>query len=115
MNPIEEKLIIIRETSQQLAKLAKQRYSLDDPKNASEAEKYDNWLADTANMLSDFANKTEELMNATRDMQEMMNSFNPAYLELQQKISHENRQFTMVSNIMKNKHDTAKTAINNIR
>ena len=39
MNPIEEKLAIIRETSQQLAALAKQRYSLDDPKNASEAER----------------------------------------------------------------------------
>jgi len=27
----------------------------------------------------------------------------------------ENRQFTLVSNIMKTKHDTAKIAINNVR
>ena len=107
--------MIIRETSQQLNALAKQKYSFDDPKNASEAEEYDNWLADTAYLLSDFANKTEELMEVTRDLAEMSNSFNLDYIALQQKISHENRQFTMVSNIMKTKHDTAKNSINNIR
>ncbi len=37
------------------------------------------------------------------------------YLQLQQAMQHENRQFTMVSNIMKVKHDTAKSSINNIR
>jgi hypothetical protein len=41
--------------------------------------------------------------------------FNLRYLELQNKISHENRQFSMVSNIIKNKHDTAKNSNNNIR
>ena len=112
---IEEKLIIIRETSRELAVLAKQRYILEDPKEASAAQEYDNWLAETAETLSDFANTQVKLMEAARDMQQMSSSFNKAYLELQNKISHENRQFTMVSNIMKNKHDTAKTAINNIR
>jgi hypothetical protein len=57
----------------------------------------------------------EELFAATKSMQEMQMSFNLQYLMLQNKISHENRQFTMVSNIMKNKHDTAKNSINNIR
>jgi arginine decarboxylase-like protein len=56
-----------------------------------------------------------KLFEATRQMQEMSMSFNLQYLMLQNKISHENRQFTMVSNIMKNKHDTAKNSINNIR
>ncbi len=37
------------------------------------------------------------------------------YLQLQQDMQHENRQFTMVSNIMNVRHDTAKTSINNIR
>jgi hypothetical protein len=46
---------------------------------------------------------------------EMQMSFNLQYLMLQNKISHENRQFTMISNIMKTKHDTAKNSINNIR
>ena len=54
----------------------------------------------------------EQELKAYKDAQM---SFNLQYLMLQNKISHENRQFTMVSNIMKNKHDTAKNAINNIR
>ena len=37
------------------------------------------------------------------------------YLQLQQDMQHENRQFTMVSNIMNVQHDTAKSSINNIR
>ena len=55
------------------------------------------------------------LFGATQQMQEMQMSFNLQYLLLQNKISHENRQFTLISNIMKNRHDTAKNAINNIR
>jgi chromosome segregation ATPase len=58
---------------------------------------------------------TDKLFEATKDMQEMQMSFNLQYLMLQNKISQENRQFSMVSNIMKNKHDTAKNSINNIR
>jgi len=41
--------------------------------------------------------------------------FSHQYLQLQDKQEHGNRQFTMLSNIMKSKHDTARTAINNIR
>ena len=48
-------------------------------------------------------------------MLEMSQLFNMQYLMLQNKISHENRQYSMLSNIMKTKHDTAKNAINNIR
>jgi uncharacterized coiled-coil DUF342 family protein len=55
------------------------------------------------------------LAKAAREMREMQQSFNLQFLQLQNKISHENRQFTMVSNIMKTKHDTAKNAINNVR
>lgn len=58
---------------------------------------------------------TSQLFKATREMREMQMSFNLQYLMLQNKISQENRQFSMVSNIMKNKHDTAKNSINNIR
>lgn len=42
-------------------------------------------------------------------------SYDIQYLQLQQKMQQENRQFTMVSNIMKTKHDAARSAINNIR
>lgn len=58
---------------------------------------------------------TDSLLEETKEMEEMRQSFNLQYLTLQNRISHENRQFSMVSNIMKNKHDTAKNSINNIR
>jgi len=57
----------------------------------------------------------EKLFKATEQMQEMSQSFNLQYLTLQQNMQQENRRFTLVSNIMKTKHDTAKNAINNIR
>jgi len=58
---------------------------------------------------------TAQIMNATREMQEMQMSFNLQYLALQNAIQHENRQFSMISNIMKTKHDTVKNSIENIR
>ncbi len=57
----------------------------------------------------------EALTSATKEMQEMNQSFNLQYLQLQQNMQAENRQFTLISNIMKTKHDTAKAAIQNIR
>ena len=55
------------------------------------------------------------LFQATQTMQEMNMSYNLQYLQLQGAMQQENRQFTLVSNIMKTKHDTAKSAINNVR
>jgi len=54
------------------------------------------------------------LMAATQAMQEQQMSFNLQYLQLQNSMQNDNRQFTMVSNIMKTKHDTAKNTISNI-
>ena len=54
-------------------------------------------------------------IQATKDMQEMMASFNLQYLQLQEKMQAENRSFTTVSNVMKTKHDTAKSSISNVR
>jgi hypothetical protein len=56
-----------------------------------------------------------QLMQATQNMQETQMSFNLQYLQLQDSMQNENRQFTMVSNIMKTKHDTVKNSISNIR
>ncbi|MCX6226558.1 MAG: hypothetical protein NTV01_17720, partial [Bacteroidia bacterium] len=50
--------------------------------------------------------KMSDLFKAVGEMSEMQMSFNLQYLMLQNKISQENRQFSMVSTIMKNKHDT---------
>ena len=56
-----------------------------------------------------------QFLNATKQMQETQMSFNLQYLQLQSQMQHENRQFTMVSNILKTKHDTVKNSISNIR
>ena len=56
-----------------------------------------------------------QLMQATQNMQEAQMSFNLQYLQLQNSMQNENRQFTMVSNIMKTKNDTAKNSIGNIK
>ena len=59
--------------------------------------------------------RPDKLYEAARQMAEMSQSFNIQYLDLQKQMQDENRQFSMISNIMKTKHDTAKSAINNIR
>jgi hypothetical protein len=84
-----------------------------------EAEKYNKWLLDTSEEMSILGDKWEEkldnTMDKTEDKQDMNKEFSEQYLELIQKMQSENRQFTLMSNIMKNKHDTAKNSINNIR
>ena len=60
-------------------------------------------------------NNQQDLLNQTKGMQEMMQSFNLQYLQLQEKMQAENRSFTTVSNVMKTKHDTAKSSISNVR
>src|SRR5688500_2642960 len=44
---------------------------------------------------------TGRLIAESRKMQEMNMSFNMQYLQLQQQMQNENRQFTLLSNIMK--------------
>lgn len=60
-------------------------------------------------------NSQQDMINQTKGMQEMMASFNLQYLQLQEKMQQENRSFTTISNVMKTKHDTAKSSINNVR
>lgn len=56
-----------------------------------------------------------QMMSATKSMTEFQASFNLQYLNLQQKIQVDTRQFNLVSNIMKAKHDAAKNSLNNLR
>jgi hypothetical protein len=49
------------------------------------------------------------------ELNNMLMSYNLSYLRLQQRMEQESRQFTMVSNIFKSKHDTAKSVVNNIQ
>ncbi len=60
------------------------------------------------------SSSSQQLMSATQAMQEAQMSFNMQYLQLQNSMQNDNRQFTMVSNIMKTKHDTVKNTISNI-
>ena len=48
-------------------------------------------------------------------MREMNQSFSMQYLALQQGIQQDTREFNLLSNIMKTKHEAAKNAVNNIR
>ncbi len=68
----------------------------------------------TSNQVATGSGSTDSLMQATQQMQETQMSFNLQYLQLQNSMQNENRQFTMVSNIMKTKHDTAKNTISNV-
>lgn len=56
-----------------------------------------------------------DLKVVLKEIKELHFAFNLQHLALQQDMQSQNRQFTMVSNIMKTKHDTEKNAINNIR
>ena len=56
-----------------------------------------------------------QMMMATQQMQEMNQAFNLQYLQLQQKMQSESRDYTAMSNIMKTKHDTARNALSNLK
>jgi hypothetical protein len=55
-----------------------------------------------------------DLLAAQQAMNQQSQSFNAAYLKLQDDMQRESREFTAISNIMKVRHDSAKSAINNI-
>ena len=103
----------------------------------ADAKRYVAWLRESAARMDALAEKGESaggggmdpaigaaggsgsgqdnLLAATKNMQETQMSFNLQYLQLQNSMQNENRQFTMLSNIMKTKHDTVKNSISNIR
>ncbi len=55
-----------------------------------------------------------DVLAATRALQQESQTFNLQYLQLQEAMQRESREFTALSNVMKVKHDSAKAAINNI-
>ncbi len=50
-----------------------------------------------------------------QQLQELITNSNLMRLQIGQNIDEESRRFTLLSNIMKTKHDTAKNSISNIR
>lgn len=55
-----------------------------------------------------------DLIEATRTLQQQAQSFNVQYLQLQESMQRESREFSALSNVMKVRHDTSKAAIANI-
>ena len=55
-----------------------------------------------------------DVLEATRALQQEARTFNLQYIQLQESMQRESREFTALSNVMKVKHDSAKSAINNI-
>jgi hypothetical protein len=55
-----------------------------------------------------------DLLEATRAMQAEAQAFNLQYLQLQESMQRESREFTALSNVMKVRHDTAKSTIQNV-
>ena len=103
---------------------------------SAEARRYMAWLRASAARLDALAAKGESAaggvgrevgsaagdvnrrppsLTAAKEMQQTQMSFNLQYLQLQNQMQNENRQFTVVSNIRKTKHDTVKNSISNIR
>ena len=64
--------------------------------------------------LSSTGSGSSEL-EAMRKLQQEGQQFNMQYLMLQQEAQQSNRRFSVASNILKAKHDTARAAISNIR
>ncbi len=56
-----------------------------------------------------------DIMEATRALQAEAQTFNLQYLQLQEAMQRESREFTALTNVMKVKHDSAHAAIQNIR
>ncbi|MFT4704278.1 MAG: hypothetical protein ACI81R_001975 [Bradymonadia bacterium] len=54
-------------------------------------------------------------VDAMWEMQREQQLFNMEYLQLQTAMQNDNRHFSTMSNLMKAQHDTAKSAISNIR
>lgn len=55
-----------------------------------------------------------DVLAATRALQQESQAFNAQYLQLQEGMHRESREFTAISNVMKVRHDSAKAAIQNI-
>lgn len=90
----------------------------------AEVRRYRAWLQKSVVRLDELVRRGEALiraeskassMAATARMQEMNRSFSLQYLAIQNKLQQESREFYLISNVMKTRHDTAKNAINNLR
>lgn len=80
------------------------------PRQRLAINNFDNWLRGASARTGNLAQAGRRAR--TDDMQ---TSFNMQYLMLQNQLQNESRRFAIVANIMKAKHDTAKSSIGNLR
>ena len=72
------------------------------------------YLGGVANQAAS-GNPQAQMLMATNQMQEMNQTFNLQYLQLQENMQAENREFTAISNVIKTKSDTAKNSLSNLK
>lgn len=63
---------------------------------------------------TDIATAPQDQVDKMWQMQSESQAFNMQYLQLQTQLQSDNRNFSTLSNLMKARHDTAKSAINNM-
>jgi hypothetical protein len=90
-----------------------------------EAMKYTRWLIDSSRKLNEFAGRWQDTLSnigmiqssvtSHKKMKEMNMSFDRQYSVLQDEISHECRQYAIISHGMKSNYDAAQGSINNLR
>lgn len=73
------------------------------------------FAADAPTLVPAEFEQASDLLQQAAQPKRLMHDFDLAYLELQQRLQRENAQFTLVSNLLKAKHDAAMSAILNIR
>ena len=64
---------------------------------------------------SSSGSSSSDLMQATQQMQEMQMSFNLQYLQLQEQMQNDSRQYTVLSNVLKSRYDTMKGILANLK
>lgn len=76
----------------------------------AKVQAYDRWLRAQSQQARELAERGTAATTAG-----IQTAFNQEYVQLQQRIQREHRQFDEISNIMKSKHDAAQSAIRNVR
>ena len=72
-------------------------------------------VAVAQDLASDMLESAQRLDSAVSRVKDLQRTFHMRYLALQQGMQQEVREFALLSNIMKTKHEAAKNAINNMR
>ncbi len=79
-------------------------------RNRAALNDFDNWLRARSVEAQALAQRGQQATILDEKM-----SFNLQYLDLQSRLQDESRRYTLISSIMKAKHDTAKNSIGNLR